>query len=98
MQEKCSVCGHTFSVEELELDKDCPAGCNPTPVLKYGNEGTIHQSTGVDVELDKDGKVLAVWFRCCPLAFTQSTADASRAAELKTISGQKITAVDIVGA
>lgn len=48
----------------------------------YGGNGTIHGTTELDVET-KDGKVVAVWFRCCALPFRQSEADQSRADEMK---------------
>lgn len=48
----------------------------------YGNGGTIHRTEKLNVELDKTGKVVAVWFRCQPLPFDQSIADDSRAKEM----------------
>ena len=42
----------------------------------YGDDGTIHQTGSVDVGVDKDGKVVAVWFRCAMLPFIQYDADA----------------------
>lgn len=39
----------------------------------YGGDGTIHQTGHVDVQLNKDGDVVAVWFRCRMLPFEQST-------------------------
>jgi len=39
----------------------------------YGGDGTIHSTGTVDVQLNKDGDVVAVWFRCRMLPFTQST-------------------------
>jgi len=38
----------------------------------YGGDGTIHNTGTVDVQLNKDGDVVAVWFRCRMLPFTQS--------------------------
>jgi len=66
-------------------------------MVMYGRDGTIHQTTNVNVELDRRGKVVAVWFRCCPLAFTQDVVDDDRAAELHHVysnGGQKIVAVE----
>lgn len=34
------------------------------PGRYYGDGGTIHGSTWLDVEVDGDGQVVAVWFRC----------------------------------
>jgi hypothetical protein len=39
----------------------------------YGGDGTWHQTGTVDVQLDEDGNVVAVWFRCRTLPFKQST-------------------------
>lgn len=66
-------------------------------MVMYGRDGTIHQTTNVNVELDRHGKVVSVWFRCCPLAFTQSVVDDDRAAELHHVysnGGQRIVAVE----
>lgn len=61
---------------------------DPTGLRYYGSEMTIHQTEGVNVELDEDGNVVAVWFRCQTLPFTQSVcspqrADSMRAAYLR---------------
>ncbi len=49
----------------------------------YGHDKTIHQNGEVDVELDEAGNVVAVWFRCQPLPFTQNRADSRRAEEMR---------------
>lgn len=41
----------------------------------YGGDKTWHSTGTVDVQLDKSGKVVAVWFRCKMLPFTQSVRD-----------------------
>ena len=41
----------------------------------YGGNGTIHQTGTIDVQMDKHGHVVAVWFRCRMLPFTQSIRD-----------------------
>jgi hypothetical protein len=56
---------------------------DPTGLRYYGSDMTIHQTTGVDVEVDKDGKVVAVWFRCQPLPFKQADASDRRADEMR---------------
>lgn len=38
----------------------------------YGGDKTIHDTGHVDVVLDEDGNVSAVWFRCALLPFKQS--------------------------
>lgn len=50
----------------------------------YGDGGTIHSSVELDVET-RDGMVLAVWYRCQPLAFRQVEVGYSRATELTEV-------------
>lgn len=50
----------------------------------YGRDGTIHQTTDLSVEVDGAGNVVAVWFRCMQLPFTQSKVDEQRAADLRS--------------
>lgn len=38
----------------------------------YGGDKTIHDTGHVDVVLDENGNVSAVWFRCALLPFKQS--------------------------
>jgi len=38
----------------------------------YGGDRTWHSTGTVDVQLNKEGDVVAVWFRCKMLPFTQS--------------------------
>jgi len=45
----------------------------------YGHDQTIHGTHLVDVETDKDGKVVSVWFRCMALKFEQCTVGPDRA-------------------
>lgn len=52
---------------------------------QYGFNGTIHRTNILNVETDKKGKVLAVWFRCQLLPFDQTVVDGNRAKELKQI-------------
>ena len=40
-----------------------------SPARYYGDGGTIHSTTHLDVEVDDDGLVVAVWFRCQTLPF-----------------------------
>ena len=49
-----------------------------SPSRYYGDGGTIHGSTDLDVEV-RDGKVVAVWFRCQMLPFRQCDVSATRA-------------------
>lgn len=56
----------------------------------YGDGGTIHSSQEVNVELDKNGKVVSVWFRCMLLPFTQHIVDDQRAKDMNTAYQGKI--------
>lgn len=49
----------------------------------YGGTGTIHGTDHVDVETDYKGKVVAVWFRCQPLKFKQTTTEQYRALSMR---------------
>lgn len=49
----------------------------------YGYDRTIHQTGEVNVELDKDGKVVSVWYRCRTLPFTQTIVDDERAGMMR---------------
>jgi len=52
--------------------------------MRYGGNKTIHQTGELNVELH-NGKVVAVWFRCLHLPFTQSEASENRAAEMERL-------------
>lgn len=51
----------------------------------YGNTGTIHSNQSLDVEVDKNGRVVSVWFRCQPLPFKQAVASDNRAKEMNNM-------------
>lgn len=51
----------------------------------YGHDKTIHPNTEVNVETDDNGNVVAVWFRCQPIAFTQSNRGEQRAQEMRSM-------------
>lgn len=61
-----------------------------TETRYYGNGGTIHRSGHVDVEVSKEGKVVAVWFRCQALPFKQSEASIERVAEMMRMCASPI--------
>lgn len=68
-------------------------------VRHYGDEGTIHRTGEVNVELDRSGQVVAVWFRCAMLPFTQHVVDEQRAQDMRRHPVTKlprITAIDFV--
>lgn len=47
--------------------------------MRYGDDKTIHRTGHVDVEVDTDGRVVSVWFRCRALPFSQTTVNRARA-------------------
>lgn len=49
---------------------------------RYGDDRTVHRTGEVNVELFR-GQVVAVWFRCRTLPFTQHENGPGRAAEMK---------------
>lgn len=63
----------------LTVTLDCT---RPMDTTIYGRDQTIHRTTEVDVEVNKKGKVVSVWFRCRPLPFTQNVVSAYRAREM----------------
>ena len=56
---------------------------DPTGLRYYGSDMTIHTGGEVNVELDDAGHVVAVWFRCQPLPFTESNRGEARAQEMR---------------
>lgn len=67
-----------------------------SPSRFYGDGGTIHGTTQLDVEVDKHGTVIAVWFRCQMLPFRQVDVDDQRAALLRCSILPKITGVEVL--
>ena len=66
----------------------------------YGDGDTIHQTTDVSIERDPaSGAVVAVWFRCLPLPFTDTVCDTERADEMRRMyeggAGVRLVAVDV---
>jgi hypothetical protein len=57
----------------------------PAGTRYYGSDMTIHSGGEVDVEVDSDGKVVAVWFRCQPLPFDQRMVQELRAKEMRSM-------------
>jgi hypothetical protein len=60
----------------------------------YGDDGTIHRTTTLDIETH-NGKVVAVWFRCQMIAFGQFEVDADRAAEMERATAPRITGIQV---
>lgn len=66
----------------------------------YGHKGTWHQTERVNVELDADGKVVSVWFRCMAIPFDQRVVGEERANDMRRMSETintkyRLLAVDI---
>jgi hypothetical protein len=66
----------------------------------YGHGGTIHGTEHLDVEVDSDGSVVSVWFRCMALPFQQTLVDRDRAAEMVSmyknrVENYRLNAVDV---
>ena len=66
----------------------------------YGHDGTIHGTQKLNIEIDKRGGVVSVWFRCCALPFDVTVVDEPRAIEMAHMSDDinkhvKLNAVDI---
>src|SRR4030095_14529065 len=51
----------------------------------YGDNRTIHQTQYLDIETDRRGGVVAVWFRCMSLPFRQTVVDENRADQMRTM-------------
>ena len=51
--------------------------------MKYEKDKSIHKKDTLDVEVDENGKVVAVWFNCLALAFRQSNANVTRASDME---------------
>jgi hypothetical protein len=61
----------------------------------YGNK-TGH----LNIEVNKKGKIVSVWFRCCALPFDVTIVGNSRASEMdrmyeETVNSVKLNAVDV---
>jgi hypothetical protein len=49
----------------------------------YGHDKTIYNTEQVNVEVDKHGEVVSVWFRCMPIPFDQTVVREERASEMR---------------
>lgn len=69
----------------------------PKGTRYYGGTGTIHSNGSVDVLTDSNGIVVAVWFRCQLLPFTDHRVDESRAKEMRdAYAGFNVPSVEAV--
>jgi hypothetical protein len=69
---------------------------DPTGIRYYGGDGTVHGNGEVNVELDRWGRVVAVWFRCQPLPFTQNVVQDSRAENLRGMYESQPPIIDAI--
>lgn len=66
-----------------------------SPSRYYGDGGTIHSTTYLDVETHH-GTVVAVWFRCQMLPFRQTEVDGRRASDMESVTElPAITGVEV---
>lgn len=49
----------------------------------YGNNGTIHGTEKLNIEVDRKGNVVSVWFRCSTLPFEVSVVNKDRADDMR---------------
>lgn len=66
--------------------------------MVYGHDGTIHCSNQLDIEVDDQGEIVSVWFRCAGLPFKQINVGKSRADEMRRMYSENkihpITAIE----
>jgi hypothetical protein len=62
----------------------------------YGHDRTIHQTGEVNVEIGPDGKVVAVWFRCAMLPFTQHIVDQERAEDMHAANSRPLKPIQAI--
>jgi hypothetical protein len=64
------------------------------PSRFYGDDGTIHHTTVLDVET-YNGEVVSVWFRCQAIEFRQYEVDENIADTMRRYPAPKITGVQV---
>jgi hypothetical protein len=69
---------------------------DPTGIRYYGGDMTILRDGEVNVELDRAGRVVSVWFRCQALPFTQHVVEDSRAMEMRRMYASPLEGIDAV--
>lgn len=66
---------------------------------QYGKGNTVHQNSYLDVEVDENGLVVALWYRCMPLPFKQHQVTKERAREMtdfyKSSTPPKVFSIEI---
>jgi hypothetical protein len=66
-------------------------------VFNYGHDKTIHRTNILNVEVDKNGHVVSVWFRCMALPFDQTIVDDNRANEMRKMDKSHVYKIEIHG-
>jgi hypothetical protein len=68
------------------------AAAHSTGARYYGDGGTVHNTNHLDVMVDENGAVKAVWFRCQLLPFEQHKAREwdGEATELPKLTGVEV--------
>lgn len=78
VSERCDRC-HIRRRESQDVVTEEP----PKGDFRYGDDRTIHRTAKINVERHpKTGAVVAVWFRCMRLPFSDTICDESRAESL----------------
>jgi len=67
--------------------------------MLYGRDKTIHRTGHLDIETDREGRVVSVWFRCMPLPFELTSVDWRRATEMRAMyekrAAHRLVAVEL---
>ena len=51
----------------------------------YGHDKTIHKTELLNIEVDKSGKIVSVWFRCLALPFDVTLVGDQRAEDMDSM-------------
>lgn len=86
-----ALVGMLFVVWRLydRLDQAEEALAERCGCLEYGHAKTWHRTGTLDVEVDRRGRVVAVWFRCRTLPFTEMRVDDARAESMRAIYAER---------
>jgi hypothetical protein len=68
-----------------------------TSVFNYGHDKTIHRTKILNVEVDKNGRVVSVWFRCMALPFDMTVVDDNRAIDMDRMNADHVSDTEIHG-
>ena len=62
----------------------------------YGHGNTIHQTTHLDVEIDRKGRIVSVWFRCMLVPYQVTLVDDVRAEEMDAAYARGVLGVTAI--